>query len=310
MSSVPLAASAATLLAKLHLRPGTEEEFTAWQARALTQAARSEGFLSSETMPADSHSPAWTVNLRFRNSQLLESWRQSADWDALVRDAQSLLAKDSSVEIEVKEIGADGGVVEVVVTQVKPGKEVEYRDWETRIQQAQSKFPGYLGSYVQPPVGGELGWTTLMRFQNAAQLEKWLKSTERASLLREAQPLIDYAHLQRVDSSFPGWFPTNPETGDAPPNWKAAMLVLLGLFPIVMLEARFLSPLLASLNSSLSMFIGNTISVALTSFVTMPYFVKAFGFWLFPKRPRDAIVGTSILIVLFVVEVAALWHLL
>jgi heme-degrading monooxygenase HmoA len=94
----------------------------------------------------------------------------------LLRVAQTFLAEKSSIEIEIKETGPDGGVVEVIVTKVKPGKEEAYRQWETKIQQAQSKFPGYQGSYVQPPIAGELGWTTLMRFKSTEQLDTWLKS--------------------------------------------------------------------------------------------------------------------------------------
>ena len=151
--------------------------------------------------------------------------------DRLLEDAAPLLAEKSSIEVEVKETESDGGVVEVIITQVKPGKEAAYREWETKIQQAQSKFPGYRGSYVQPPVAGELGWTTLMRFDTTEQLDRWLKSPERAALVKEAESLVDYAHLQQMGTSFPGWFPTDPKTGKGPPNWKAAMLVLLGLFP-------------------------------------------------------------------------------
>lgn len=311
-SSPPL--NAAILLAKFHLRPGAEDEFTTWQAKALTRAAGSDGFLSSEITPASPHSPVWTVTLRFRNAQILDAWRESPAWQALIAETHSLLADNSSVEIEAKEAGPDGGVVEVIVTRVKPGKEGAYREWETRIQQAQSKFPGYLGSYVQPPIAGELGWTTLMRFESADRLDTWLKSRERAALIREVQPFIDYAHLQRLDTSFPGWFPTDPNTGKGPPNWKAAMLVLLGLFPIVMLETRYLSPHLASLNSSFAMFIGNTISVALTTWLTMPLFIKGFGWWLFPKSGgsilRTDAAGTTVIFLLFAAEVAALWRLL
>jgi antibiotic biosynthesis monooxygenase (ABM) superfamily enzyme len=315
MSSPESPASAAILVAKFRLRPGGEEDFTEWQARALTRAAGSDGFLSSEITPGGGgDSSAWTVTLRFRDTPSLDSWRESETWRALVGDAQGFLADKTSIEIEAKDAGPDGGVVEVIVTKVKPGKEEAYRQWETRIQQAQSKYPGYLGSYVQPPIAGELGWTTLMRFRNAEQLDKWLKSSERAALLREVTPLIDYAHLQRMDSSFPGWFPTDPATGKGPPNWKAFMLVLLGLFPIVMLEARFLSPHTAGLNPSLAMFIGNTISVALTTWATMPLFIRAFGWWLFPKsaesKDRVNAAGAAIIIALFAIEVAALWHLL
>ena len=314
MTSSSAPADAATLLAKFHLRSGAEEEFTAWQAQALTRAAGFEGFLNSEITPAATGAGDWTVALRFASTANLEAWRQSPTWRRLIGEAQGFLARNSSIEMEIKEAGRDGGVVEVIVTKVKPGKEAEYREWETRIQQAQSKFPGYLGSYVQPASSPEVGWTTLMRFESSAKLEKWLGSKERAALIAEAQPLIDYVHLQRVDSSFPGWFPTDPATNKGPPNWKAAMLVLLGLFPIVMLETRFLSPLLHSLNSSLAMFIGNVISVALTTWLTMPLFIKAFGWWLFPKdkatQGRVDLLGTAILFGLFAAEVAALWHLL
>jgi len=308
------ASNAAILIAKFQLRPGTEDAFAAWQAKALTRAAGSQGFVNSEIEPGGAGTSDWTMTLRFRDAQSLDQWRQSATWRDLVGEAEGLVADKSSIDIELKEAGPEGGVVEVIVTKVKPGREEAYRQWETRIQQAQSKFPGYLGSYVQPPISGELGWTTLMRFDSAQQLDNWLKSKERAALLREAEPLVDYAHLQRVDSSFPGWFPTDPATGKGPPNWKAAMLVLLGLFPIVMLEARFLSPHTAFLTPSPSMFVGNVISVAATTWLTMPLFIKALGWWLFPKpgpsKLRTEILGTLLIFGLFALEVAALWHLL
>ena len=305
--------SAAILLAKFHLRRGAENQFAAWQAQVLTRAAGFKGFLNSEITPSGD-GLSWAVMLRFRDSGQLDAWRKSGTWRGLLEDAEPLLAEKSSVEVEVKESGPDDGVVEVIITQVKPGKEAAYREWETKVQQAQSKFPGYQGAYVQPPVAGELGWTTLMRFDTAEQLDAWLKSPERAALVKEAGPLVDYAHLRRMGTSFPGWFPSDPKTGKGPPNWKAGMLVLLGLFPIVMLETRFLSPQLEGLNSSLSMFIANTISVALTTYLTMPLFIKTFRWWLFPKSeaPKLAVntAGAAVIFVLYAIEVAALWHLL
>jgi len=302
--------SSAILLAKFNLRRGAENEFATWQAKALTRAAGFEGFLNSEMTPVSAETLSWMVMLRFRNTGDLDAWRKSETWHNLLEEAQFFLAEKSSIEIEIKETGPDGGVVEVIVTKVKPGKESAYREWEAKIQQAQSKFPGYRGSYVQPPVAGELGWTTLMRFDSAVQLDRWLKSAERAALLREVEPLIDYTHLQRMETSFPGWFPTDPKTGQGPPNWKAAMLVLLGLFPIVMLETLFLSPRLASLNFSLAMFIGNTISVALTTWLTMPLFIKALNWWLLPKPGAPKSVhwkGALFIFALYALSVAIFW---
>ncbi|MEO7410046.1 MAG: antibiotic biosynthesis monooxygenase, partial [Sphingomicrobium sp.] len=144
--------SPAILIARFHVRPGAESEFADWQAQALTRAAGFDGFANSELTPATESDSAWTISLRFCDLAKLEEWRNSTQWHGLVGEAQHFLTPDTAVEIEAKEAGADGGVVEVIVTKVKPGMEAAYRQWETKIQQAQSKFPGYKGSYVQPPI--------------------------------------------------------------------------------------------------------------------------------------------------------------
>jgi uncharacterized protein len=303
--------SAAILLAKFHLRRDAENEFAAWQAKALTRAAGFTGFLNSEITPSGD-GLSWTVLLRFGTAGHLDAWRKSDAWQRLLGEAQSLLAEKSSIEIEVKETEPDGGVIEVIVTKVKSGKEAAYREWETKIQQAQSKFPGYRGSYVQPPVAGELGWTTLMRFDSATQLDRWLKSPERAALLRDAEPLIDYVHLQRMETSFPGWVPTDPASGQAPPNWKVTMLVLLGLYPIVCLEILFLMGRLGQLGlkSALAGFVGNAISVTLVAYFTMPYLVRWLNWWLLPKPDAPKSVhwkGTLVVFALYALSVAIFW---
>jgi hypothetical protein len=90
----------------------------------------------------------------------------------------------------------------------------------------------------------------------------------------------------RLATSFPGWVSIDPMTGKGPPNWKTGLLVILGLFPIVMLEMRFLSPILAALglHASLATFVCNSVSVLGTTFVTMPLFIRWFGWWLFPEK--------------------------
>jgi len=169
--------------------------------------------------------------------------------------------------------------------------------------------------YLQPPTSVEGRWTTLIRYDTAEHLEAWMAAPERAELLKESKAFIEHEELTRLATSFPGWVPVNPETGKAPPNWKTSLLVLLGLFPIVMLEMKFLSPILVGmlgLHASLATFIGNVGSVFATSYLTMPLFIRCFGWWLFPKidTPATAKKGVLILIVLFAAEVGVLWNLL
>ena len=178
----------------------------------------------------------------------------------------------------------------MIVTDVKPGMEDEYFAWETKIQTAQAQFTGYRGAYMQPPVPGKQGqWATLLRFNSPEELEVWFRSNERQSLLSEGQKFVKATHYKKVENAFPGWFPSNATTGEGPPNWKSAMLVLIGLFPIVMLEIRFLSPLLTALNPVVASVFNMALSVSGTTFVTMPLYIKMFSWWLFPTEPSTKV---------------------
>ena len=204
------------------------------------------------------------------------------------------------------------GVTMVIVTEIKSGKEAAYRAWADRIQKLQATFPGYLGSFVQPPQHQETGWTTVLRFDSAANLEGWLKSD--CSIRNgEVQVRIWLRDSMRNGSTrrFQGGW-RNPTTG-APPNmWKTACLVLLTLFPVVMLELRFLNPHLEAFNPAVRTFIGNAISVALTTWPLMPLAIFAFRDWLFPegKPSWQAWAMPIALLLCYLVEIAVFWHLL
>jgi antibiotic biosynthesis monooxygenase (ABM) superfamily enzyme len=184
-----------------------------------------------------------------------------------------------------------------------------------RIQAAQAKYPGYGGMYLQPPTDGKADatWTTLVRYDTAEHLEAWMASPERAAMLQEAEAFVDNVELVRLATAFPGWVPVDPATGKGPPDWKTALLVLLGLFPIVMLELRYFNPVASAWawNTSFATLISCAIGVAATSFVTMPLLVRWFHWWLFPQHPsgRTTLAGSLMMVALFAGQVAALWWL-
>jgi antibiotic biosynthesis monooxygenase (ABM) superfamily enzyme len=309
----------AVLIATAKLRPGKEDAFATWKAHHDTVIAKFPGFVSSDIMPPDEHSNAWTIVLNFKSRDLLTDWQQSKERGALIAELLPLLRGGDIGEAMQKETSqaAQPGtnVTQVILSKVRPGMEDAYRTWAAKIQEAQSLYPGYRGTYLQPPTSNGGHWTTLLRYDTAAHLEAWMAAPERAELLKESKAFIENEELMRLATSFPGWVPINPATGKGPPDWKTAMLVLLGLFPVVMLELRFLSPVLSrfGLHASLATFIGNALSVAATSFIAMPLFVRWFGWWLFPPDASSFAItskGVAILIVLFAFEVAAFWQLL
>lgn len=302
------------LIVTAKLLPEKAQEFAAWKARHDLVLGKFPGYISGDVVAPKAGSHEWTIMLNFRSKESAEAWRTSKERLDLLSEGRGLLEGGSFGEVVKSRDGQEleSSVTEVIFSKIKAGQEDVYREWAARMQAAQAQYPGYQGMFLQPPDEAGGFWTTILRFDSASHLEAWMNAPERKEMLKESKAFIEHEQLTRLTTSFPGWVPIDPATGNGPPNWKAAMLVLLGLFPIVMLEMKFLSPVLASMgiHASLGTFIGNVISVALTSFATMPFFVRWFDWWLFPKTPGATTKGNIILCILFAVEVVALWKLL
>ncbi len=304
------------LIGTARVQPGSEAAFAAWQTRMSAAISKFPGFVGSDMIPppVDKPAEAWTLILNFDSNEAVENWQRSPERGRLIGEVAPLLAGGNFAET-VSQGEPTTDVTEVIFSKVKSGKADLYREWAERIQKAQASYPGYRGMYLQPPAGGQAGhWTSILRYDTTEHLEAWMNSPERKKLLAETSEFIESEELMRLATAFPGWVPLDPLTGEPPPNWKTAMLVLLGLFPIVMLDMRFISPILRefSLRTTLVIFMGNLVSVSLTSFLTMPLFVKWFRWWLFPKGDKRAQTakGVGILCLLYAGEIAVLWKLL
>jgi antibiotic biosynthesis monooxygenase (ABM) superfamily enzyme len=302
---------------KLNGSSGELSEHVGWLARLMMVGVESSGVVSAEIVPPSASGQAeWALVQRFSTPEQIETWRQSEPRRKLYDEiAPALERKEITVSEAVDaNYGNVGNVAVAIVTQVKAGQEDEYVKCEGAFQTAQARSPGYRGVYLQPPTSGRPGvWTTLIRFDTPASLDKWFSSDERKKLLESSDRVVSSTDYQMVDTSFPGWFPSKGDGAKGPPNWKTFMLVLLGLYPIVMLEIRFLMPQLHGVPPALANFLGNVISVALTTWVTMPAFIKAFNSWLFltdktPKWTTGA--GVAAIICIYAIEIALLWRLL
>lgn len=206
-----------------------------------------------------------------------------------------------------------GGIIEVFITEVDPVKEHIYRDWIAKIHQVESQFQGFQGIYVQHPTKGHSRhWITFLRFDTHQNLDRWLASKERLEMLREAEPLVISMERHRVISPYEGWFSSFAKNGDLPAVWKQSMLVLLVLFPIVMMESKYLLPYMQTLNRSLGTFIANSISIILIAWPMMPIAIWFLGWWLSPQPERKWInsMGACVVIVLYFLEIILFWEFL
>lgn len=321
MAETTKAATIATLVTRMHARPDVDlPRLADALVHLLMAGARFSGFWSGEMMsPASTgslDSGEWRLIQRFNSMEQALAWKNSPKrTDLLGVLAAYSNGQTPSVTDELIDSGrSEGSVATAIVTDVKPETQEEYFAWECKIQSAQAQFPGYHGIYLEPPIPGRPGkWTTLLRFESPESLEKWFASPERQAIIAEGQKFVNETKFQQMTSSFPGWFPVDKLTGKGPPNWKSALLVMLGLYPIVMLEIFFLTPYQTTWNSAFRTFLNLMLSVAFTTWVSMPVFVKQFGWWLLPDEDAPSSVhirGLLIVTAILLLEMALLWNLL
>lgn len=305
------------LINKILIRPEYTVDFAEWQAKLNAAIAIHPGFVSLEILsPILPEQPEWLLSQRFYTYEDVTNWHESEIRNKLMQELDKYLRGDRKESIQETFSGIDNiksGVTEVFVTQVNPQNEKTYREWIAKIHQAEAEFPGFRGVYMQSPKqSGGINWITLLQFDTPENLDNWLNSPERQKVLEEAKSLITSLESHRMISPYAGWFASVARAGKLPPLWKQTMLVLLVLFPIVMLELKYLSPLTAKLNLSLATFIGNAISVSLISWPMMPLAILFLSWWLIPrpeKRLQATIVGTLIIILLYLIEITIFWYL-
>lgn len=294
-------------------RPEYKKSFSAWQAKLNALIAGFPGFISLEILSRDKLGE-WNIVQRFNNADSALSWQQSETYLTLIDELKPLTFEKGIQEISQNDLNLRGGITEVFVTQISADKEKAYREWSAKIHELESKFPGFRGVYYQSPHQSQgKNWITLLQFDTLENLDRWLESKERQEVLKESENLITALESHRVISPYAGWFASVAKAGELPPLWKQTMLILLVLFPIVMFEFKYLSPLLKTMNISLSTFIGNAISVTLISFPMMPIAIRCLRWWLLPgdeKRLQKTVLGTVIVIFLYLIEIIAFWHFL
>ena len=273
----------------------------------MVESMQRKGLVSSEIVPpTDVYCKDWTLVQRFHSVQDMHDWKcEQGRVELVARLTESSGNRVSELEV----FGGDpkGSVATAVVTRIKAGYEAAYADWEARIQSTQAKFPGYRGSYMQPPTSGSNGiCMTLLRFDTPESLDFWFASDERRELMEEVRTLVDSKVFHGTRTSFPGWTPLDPNTGEPPESWKTTMLVLMVLYPIVLLQVKYLGPFLATFHSSVDCFLSLVICLVITDCLAMPIAVKAFDWWMFPGAKRTLstqMKGISLIALIYVIQI-------
>jgi len=177
---------------------------------------------------------------------------------------------------------AEPPVAMVFTHRVAKDKVEDYLAWRRKTIEAQAHYPGYLATEFFKPHGTfQNEWVDIVRYDSTADLTHWMESKERAALLKELEPIVESMHAHQV-TGLEGWFALNrgsDGTTGGPPSWKQALAVLFALYPTVMV-LNFLNPLWRNLPFADQMLIGNILSVALLTYLVMPWVSRFLNFWL------------------------------
>ncbi len=291
--------------------PEMASEFIDWQAELHNQIAMAPGFISLEILSPNQLGESWNITERFHQESDLKLWKESAVCIELMLKLKAVSQNQQFVQETLEASNIDGGVTEIFITYVTKNMESIYKKWIAKIHHVEAQFKGFRGVYVQSPSNiGDNHWVTFLKFDTVENLDAWLKSTERKHLLKESLPLVSLLENHRIISPYGSWFPNVSKAGINPPVWKETMLILLVLFPLVMLQLKFLGLLTKGWDISLATFLGNAISASLISWPFLPLVIKLMKWWLLPRGPnprRTTMLGVLLLLLLYSAEVAFFW---
>ncbi len=172
----------------------------------------------------------------------------------------------------------------VIEHRVSKEKEPAFYNWQDSLNAAVSNFAGYLRTDISPPVtGAQEKWYVIVYFDNQGNLNKWVNSPERLTLIKEGEKLFGSYKYRSFKTGLESWFTTEADESEITiPAWKQNLIVLLGLYPTVMLQTLLFSAfgIMKNWPLSISMLVNNFICASLLTWVVIPPLSWAFQFWL------------------------------
>jgi len=172
---------------------------------------------------------------------------------------------------------------------VDPERAKEVAAWARAGQDLLSASPGYLGSgWVRPdPESSE--WHMLFRFADAAALETWQKSPERAWWVASALGMVEHAPEERR-TGIEGWFdePASVEVitpaASAPPRWKQMIAIFIVFYPLSLATNWAIAPFTHDWVLPLRVLLLVAIVSPIMTYLALPFITRALRPWLMARR--------------------------
>lgn len=213
---------------------------------------------------------------------------------------------------EPEQVPYSSVVIEYTVPQEKSWA---FRKWHRGLVNTAQEFKGFIRADRHRPLscqGGLLKWYSVVHFEQPEDLNRWLLSPEREDLLKVGRSLFQSYKFKSFETGLEGWFSHQSGselTGLGPPAWKQILSVVLGLYPVIMLQDFVIDNLglMESWEPASAMLVKNLVTTCILTLVVMPLILRTLDFWLQPAHRRASmrieIVGATFTIAAMVAMV-------
>lgn len=201
----------------------------------------------------------------------------------------------------------------VVLEHIVPNEnKAAFLRWHSALIQNAEHHLGFVRTDTCPPlqcIDGVIKWYAIVHFDTPNHLNDWLNSRDREQLVESGREIFENYKFKSFTTGLEGWFSTQAgrleRSSLGPPPWKQVMAVVLGLYPLVMLQVKLFSTLgwFQSWSPASVTLLGNFITSSLLTWAVMPQITKWLRFWLQPafrlsERKTDWIGAAIVLIAL------------
>jgi uncharacterized protein len=93
---------------------------------------------------------------------------------------------------------ADDAATVIIGQRVKPGVEQEFAAWQHELNEAASRYPGFIGAEVTAPTERQPDWVVVYRFDSIANVSAWINSATRQDRLTVGAKFLAVPPTQQV----------------------------------------------------------------------------------------------------------------
>ncbi|PZO37777.1 MAG: hypothetical protein DCF19_18100 [Pseudanabaena frigida] len=207
---------------------------------------------------------------------------------------------------------------------VPKGRDFAFKRWHNNLIKFAKRYDGFLRCDLCPPLRCKdpvVKWHDIIHFDSPEHLNAWIESNDRQRLVEAGQDIFYAYRFKSFTTGLEGWFSmqsgSSENRGLGPPRWKQILAVVLGLYPVVMIQAIAFSilKLMQSWSLASSMIVNNLITSTILSLLVMPFLSRHLRFWLqpayLPISIKKNLIGTLIVVaslgLMVIVFNGALW---